>query len=89
LTGKIEIIAKEDRIETRTFIEHVTRTDKAAVVISVFNALSIDLENPFDVAELLVRCRELKRLARSERYSLNAELAPFLQDQQDQKEGPP
>ena len=32
MTGKIEIIAHEGHLETRTFVERVSRTDKAAVV---------------------------------------------------------
>ncbi len=45
MTGKIEIIAHEDHLETRTFVERVSRTDKAAVVISVFNALGKEVDS--------------------------------------------
>ena len=86
MTGKIEIIAHEDHLETRTFVEHVSRTDNAAVVASVFDSLGIDLDNPFDVTELLVRCRELKRRAKSELYKISDELAAHIKGQE---EGPP
>ena len=83
MTGKIEIIAHEDHLETRTFVEHVSRNDKAAVVASVFNALSIDLDNPFDVTEILIRAREIRRRGRSEQYKISDELAARLKDQEE------
>ena len=87
MTGKIEIIAHEDHLETRTFVERVSRTDKAAVVCSVFNALGIDLDNPFDVTELLIRAREIRRRGRSEQYKISDELAARLKDQEEGKPG--